>query len=400
MKIKDRLLLTHGLLVLLALIIVIVNAMSYQAMKNDSAIVNDLGRLRGLSYNMGRIASELDNSDNENDSVNMRKELLLRIDEFKNTLARFERKKVMKDTGVRADLGAIDRKWHRLFEPVYKKIIDNTATDTEYQLISDNINSYVKEINNMVTAYSDYAGKKVYDALGINAVLVIVLALAAIYSFRTMNSHVRKPILLLMNELKELSNIDDEFARQLYRIDVDEITEMAQHFNIMIFDQLTLAYNRRSGLSRLKQMMGEENRRQLGLSLCFVDINGLKEVNDNLGHKFGDELIVTTAGCIKAGIRENDFVIRMGGDEFLIVLSGIGAEEAEMVWGRISGCFKTINESEGRSYEVSASHGIAEYNSAERTGLEDLIKEADEKMYAEKKTIKEALKAKIIKQST
>ncbi len=397
MKIKYRLLLTHGLLVLLALFIVLVNAIAYQSIKDDSEAINNLGRLRALSYNMGRIASELDNSESGNDPSEMRRELAVTKEEFESTLTGFDRIKSVKNSEVWADLKAIERKWERLFEPGYVRIIDNTATEAEYTLLNYNIDLYVQEINTMVARYSNYSGDKVYGALVINAFLVIILAATSIYSFKTMNAHVRKPILLLMNELKELSNIDDDFAKRLYSIDVDEITEMAQHFNVMIYDQLTGTYNRRSGLSKLRRVINNDNRRQLGISLCFVDINGLKEVNDSLGHKSGDELIISTAECIKSGIRENDFVIRMGGDEFLIVLDGVDMNEAEKVWGRIKESYNRINDFENRPYLVSVSHGIVEYDNALKPGLEDLIKAADEKMYDEKKSIKKELKESIVR---
>jgi diguanylate cyclase (GGDEF)-like protein len=133
------------------------------------------------------------------------------------------------------------------------------------------------------------------------------------------------------------------------------------------------------------------------MSLCFIDINGLKEVNDTLGHKFGDELIVSVVEGIRQEIREEDFIIRLGGDEFLIVFKGIGRDMSEKVWERINQRYQVINSHEERPYVISASHGIAEYDSDEKSEVDLLIKYADDEMYSEKKYIKEELKIKIIR---
>lgn len=169
---------------------------------------------------------------------------------------------------------------------------------------------------------------------------------------------------------------------------------------MQVYLQLQIAlqcFNRRSGLSKLSRMLQYDNRRHLKMSLCFIDINGLKEVNDQLGHQFGDELIVSAVEGIKHEIREEDFIIRMGGDEFLVVFNGIDQDLAEKVWERINHRYEQINLDEGRRYNISVSHGIVDFGSNEISEVESLIKSADDKMYAEKKYIKEELKIQIIK---
>jgi diguanylate cyclase (GGDEF)-like protein len=200
-----------------------------------------------------------------------------------------------------------------------------------------------------------------------------------------------------MRELKALSLVDDEVSKRLKNMDTDEISEMSEYFNEMMYDQLTKTFNRRAGLSKLSRMVQYDNRRHLKLSLCFIDINGLKEVNDQLGHQFGDELIVSTVDGIKDEIREEDFIIRMGGDEFLVVFNGIECETAEKVWMRIKHRYNQINIEENRKYMISVSHGIVDYGNDEILEVELLIKSADDKMYAEKKYIKEELNVQIIK---
>jgi len=158
------------------------------------------------------------------------------------------------------------------------------------------------------------------------------------------------------------------------------------------YDTFTGTYNRRAGLDLLNKLIPEDDRRKSKISLCFIDVNGLKEVNDTLGHDVGDELILTVVNVIKQVIRETDFIIRIGGDEFIIVFVNITIEEAENVWNRILNIFDQINNPQDKPYIVSASHGIIEYDTIDESGIERLIKNADKKMYAEKRDLKKRIK--------
>lgn len=159
------------------------------------------------------------------------------------------------------------------------------------------------------------------------------------------------------------------------------------------FDSLTKVYNRRAGIEKLNQMFALDDRRRGTFSLCFIDVNGLKDVNDRLGHKYGDELIVTVIEVIKSVIRESDFVMRLGGDEFMIVFNNSYAEDSEEAWNRIVSIYANINEEEDRAYLISVSHGIVSRDTVGKSQVDDLIKMADEKMYEEKRVIKENFKA-------
>lgn len=157
------------------------------------------------------------------------------------------------------------------------------------------------------------------------------------------------------------------------------------------YDSLTNVYNRRAGLKKINQLLPQDERRASNISLCFIDVNGLKSVNDVLGHNYGDELIITAIDEIKAIIRENDFIIRLGGDEFLLVFDQTDEEKAEKIWCRVVARYDEINASENRKYRISVSHGIVSQASSSNKIIDNLIKVADEKMYEEKKIIKQGL---------
>lgn len=154
------------------------------------------------------------------------------------------------------------------------------------------------------------------------------------------------------------------------------------------YDTMTDTLNRRAGLERLNSCIPTDNRRKSQISLCFVDINGLKVVNDTLGHDYGDQLIKSVALGMQTTIRDNDFVVRLGGDEFLIVLTDVGPDVAEQVWQRIVAYYEHINDTEDRPYIISVSHGLVAYDNLGAQFVDDLLRVADERMYAEKAKIK------------
>lgn len=384
---------------MLSLTIVLINIITYQGMDNDATIINYSGKLRALSYSMSQVTNQLNNHGARTNLEELRRALKLRMDEFDSIILMFDNNQDIKinhnDTVTR--LESISREWNESFKHKYQSVIADEDITKHTIEINSEIDIFVNKINDMVLGYSKYAREKVYKALMVNAGLVIIIIILTAYSFFSTNKRIRRPINLLMKELKELSLIDDEISKKLKNLNTDEISEMGHYFDVMMFDQLTKTFNRRSGLAKLNRLFQSDNRRNMKMSLCFIDINGLKEVNDKLGHKFGDELIVSAVECIKHEIGEEDFIIRMGGDEFLIVFVGIDTDLAEKVWLRISQRYQAINNQENRAYNISVSHGIVEHDNSERSEIEFLIKRADDKMYSEKKYIKEELKVKIIK---
>jgi len=168
-------------------------------------------------------------------------------------------------------------------------------------------------------------------------------------------------------------------------------TKMKQMRDSSKFDSLTKVYNRRQGFIELEERVSYISYYKK-VCLCFIDINGLKDVNDTLGHVYGDELILAVVDTIRNTIRERDLIIRMGGDEFLIAFMKVGKAIAETIWLRIVESFKGINSMEDRNYIISASHGIVEIKDTEnKIDLSALITKADDKMYTEKVRIKKSL---------
>jgi len=93
---------------------------------------------------------------------------------------------------------------------------------------------------------------------------------------------------------------------------------------------------------------------------------------------------VTVANVIRKVIRAQDLLIRLGGDEFLIVFFGIDGQTAETIYQRIVDACERISREDGKPYIVSLSHGIADFDNARRMPAEEMISAADREMYAEK----------------
>lgn len=114
------------------------------------------------------------------------------------------------------------------------------------------------------------------------------------------------------------------------------------------YDSMTGVYNRRAGFEKLNKILEKHTKDNWQSALCFMDINGLKQVNDTLGHEKGDELIKDVVKTIKKNIRDNDSLSRLGGDEFLLIFEGTDAIDAEQIWNRIIKDFEYINDNEKR----------------------------------------------------
>src|ERR1700722_12971750 len=147
-------------------------------------------------------------------------------------------------------------------------------------------------------------------------------------------------------------------------------------YKLAALDQLTGLYNRRSGEMRLGEEIGRAVRHNRPLTLLLLDVDGLKQVNDSLGHAAGDVLLRGFAERLQRAIRGSDLAARIGGDEFMILLPECRVEEVRFVLGRVDGLQV---EYEGAKIACRFSRGWADYRTGE-TG-EELMKRADEDLY-------------------
>jgi|GEM_PF-4215978 len=167
---------------------------------------------------------------------------------------------------------------------------------------------------------------------------------------------------------------------------VKNIAEQLEHEEKLILlakkDQMTETYSREAGLAYLKDLLIQQENSSLEVSILFLDINALKEVNDNFGHQTGDELITQVVEAIKESTRSDDIIARLGGDEFLIILPDSDRKNAEMIKNRIKK--NTENRNEKKDFSISVSIGIASSGEIESKNTDELINLADHRMYEAK----------------
>lgn len=168
--------------------------------------------------------------------------------------------------------------------------------------------------------------------------------------------------------------------------DITDLKEMeAELVHHASIDPLTGIQNRRSGIQLLKMLLTESERAKDSFVLCFIDVNNLKIVNDRFGHAEGDRLIKTVCRVIEESLEDADLFFRYGGDEFIVVFNGAELDDVKKRWNMI---VKHLRESSPALYEISVSHGLFQYEPKSALTLEDMIKQADEDMYKEKRLLK------------
>jgi polar amino acid transport system substrate-binding protein len=145
-------------------------------------------------------------------------------------------------------------------------------------------------------------------------------------------------------------------------------------------DGLTNIYNRRR-IEELCEIEIIRNKRyKSDLSIIFFDINDFKDINDNIGHHLGDEVLIKISDIINKNIRNIDFIGRWGGDEFLIILPQTTLSQTKNIVCNLENLLKEIEFSD--SITVTCSFGIANYEKGDT--LDSLLKKADESMYEQK----------------
>jgi diguanylate cyclase (GGDEF)-like protein len=151
-----------------------------------------------------------------------------------------------------------------------------------------------------------------------------------------------------------------------------------------LHDELTGLPNRTLFWDRLSHRMSLANRRHSRYAVIFVDLDKFKEINDTLGHRVGDQLLVDVATRIRGVLRGGDSAARMGGDEFLILLDDVGSPEAAMiVANRLNAALREPYELGAGQRIVTANMGVV-VSSDEFEDADAVIAAADTAMYEAK----------------
>lgn len=172
--------------------------------------------------------------------------------------------------------------------------------------------------------------------------------------------------------------------------DISERKEAEEQINALAFyDQLTRLPNRTLLADRLKQTLAQCVRNRHYGALMFIDLDNFKTLNDTQGHDMGDLLLKQVAKRVQQSIREDDTVARVGGDEFVVIVSGLPDEAAEAARATewiAQKILAAINQGYvlgNQTYHCGASIGVTLFSSIE-TPMDELMKQADLAMYRSK----------------
>jgi diguanylate cyclase (GGDEF)-like protein/PAS domain S-box-containing protein len=153
-----------------------------------------------------------------------------------------------------------------------------------------------------------------------------------------------------------------------------------------LIDELTGLYNRRGFFTLAEQQCKLTDRTKRGMSLLHLGLDNIKQINDRLGHKQGDEALIDTAKILKNAFRKSDIIGRIGGDQFAVLLTEHSDFNIErIITANVRNKFRIHNQQGGRGYRLSLSIGMAQYNPMQPSSIRDLLVRADAAIYKDKK---------------
>src|ERR1700726_4769321 len=158
--------------------------------------------------------------------------------------------------------------------------------------------------------------------------------------------------------------------------------------NLAMIDPLTGLYNRRFAEQRLAAEVARSERRGHPLTVLTLDLNNFKEINDTYGHPAGDQVLQEFASRLNNVIRGSDLAVRLGGDEFLVVLPECTLEQLKLVLERLRS-FEL--DWQGQKIPVTFSAGWKDYEMGDRP--EEMLARADQALYTSKRAGKKPLGA-------
>jgi diguanylate cyclase (GGDEF)-like protein/PAS domain S-box-containing protein len=160
---------------------------------------------------------------------------------------------------------------------------------------------------------------------------------------------------------------------------------------LSITDQLTGLHNRRGFLSLAGQQLKLSDRNKRGVMLFFADLDGLKWINDTLGHEEGDKALMEAAIVFKETFRTSDIIARLGGDEYAALAVDITETKSEIFTARLQNLVDRKNRQDERRYRLSISVGCSFYDPEHPCSIDELMASADKLMYEEKQNKKKMI---------
>jgi diguanylate cyclase (GGDEF)-like protein len=192
----------------------------------------------------------------------------------------------------------------------------------------------------------------------------------------------------------ELSKVNERLKNEIARREVAELQlknammDLSTYNKLLhhqsIIDELTGLYNRRGFMALAHEQFEQINKASNDFILFYIDIDGMKRINDSYGHEEGDAAIIAAAEILKNSFRSTDIIARLGGDEFTVIVLNSEPSEEIVFRNRLKLCCEDYNLRSNKLYEISISVGSAYSNNSSPKNLNELLKLSDQALYKEK----------------
>jgi diguanylate cyclase (GGDEF)-like protein len=159
-----------------------------------------------------------------------------------------------------------------------------------------------------------------------------------------------------------------------------------QKLSLSLIDDLTGLNNRRGFLALAEHHVKVARRNGKSFLLAFVDLDGMKQINDTFGHQEGNRALVDAARVLMDSFRQSDVLARLGGDEFAILIADADGTSVETVVQRVQQKLLACNADPGRHYDLCFSMGIVPDDVTQHSHIEQLLSQADALMYQQKRS--------------
>ncbi len=244
--------------------------------------------------------------------------------------------------------------------------------------------------------------EKKYDALLLDLGLPDSQGIAAIEKILTESPEI--PVIVLTGLADEKTGVEavhkgaqdylvkgsvngDLLIRSI-RYSIERKRLMTELHNLSLLDDLTGLYNRRGFFALAEQQMRLARRETKNIVVVIADLDGLKLINDSLGHVVGDMALKDASSALKETFRESDIIGRIGGDEFAVSMIEELPAGNDVVIARLRKALKEFSEQADRPFILSLSIGIARCEPESVCSIDDLLREADKLMYEDKSSKK------------
>ena len=268
----------------------------------------------------------------------------------------------------------------KAFETI-KRLEKNYRTALESNMDALVILDYNKEIFYLNSAAKRLFGKNYKDSI------------LEIADFDTTKNSVKEVLINCANGNKIIGEVciseTDWEGKDAYLFSVRDITEkveLREKLKIQsVTDELTALYNRRGFFNLAEYKLNFAKRNKRGMLLFFIDIDGMKYINDNLSHHEGDLTLEGASTILRETFNDQDVIARIGGDEFAVLSINTEKEDIQKLTAKLLDKQKEFNNTKKYPFNISMSVGAAYFHPDSLTTINELMSKADRLMYENKK---------------